>query len=134
MGRLIAVLSLVVVCSFTFVILHLWLRRPAQAGPPPGTPPLLEVREDGSIYAVSIQLEQFERRLMEEEQRTIDLRAKLDVEQEERAAVTQQVEELQGAIRQLRRELERATVPPPVDPSVPPTPESGGTPDGTGLP
>lgn len=134
MGRAIAIAFLIVLLSIGFVLLQLWTRRPTgvTASTPPRTQPMFATRDDGSVYAVSLQLTQFEKRLVEEEERSRKLLQELEVIRKERTELGQQVDQLQGEIQRLRRQLaerERPAPPPaapPGDtPATPVTPPEG---------
>ena len=105
MGKAIAFVSLIVLCSFGFVLFQLLRHVPRGASAPAGPAPMLVNREDGTVYDVSLQLSRFERRLMEEEKRSQQLRDELDALRTERDTLNGQVEELQGEVRRLRRQV-----------------------------
>ena len=141
MGRAILVASIVVVCSFTFVLLQLWSRkRPGVTTR--GPVPILETRENGDIVSVDIKLALFERRLRAEEQRWIKLAADMDAMRTERDKLRAEVERLQSDVSRLRRQVNarpqpaerpRPVVPAPdtstvPDPAVTPTPPPTTTP------
>ena len=141
MGRAILVASVVVVCSFTFVLLQLWSRKRPVATTR-GPVPILETRENGDIVSVDIKLALFERRLRAEEQRWIKLTADMDAMRKERDELRAEVERLQSDVTRLRRQVNarpqpaerpRPVVPPPdtstvPDPTVTPTPPTTTTP------
>lgn len=136
MGRAIAIAFFLVLLSIGFVLLQLWTRRPtgATATTPPRTQPMFATRDDGSVYAVSLQLTQFEKRLVEEEERSRKLLQELDAMRKERAELGQQVDQLQGEVQRLRRQVaeprERPAPPPGNAPAnAPVTPPV--SPDGT---
>lgn len=136
MGRAIAFFAFLVLCGFAFVTAHLLLRRPAtSSGAPAGPAPVLLHRDDGSLYAVSLQLERLERRLMDEERVSLRLESELSAVRSERAALADQVEALQAEIRRLRRQvadLERGAA--QRDASTPPGTTSPSGTEGTGIP
>src|SRR5438874_2558452 len=104
MGRAIAVLSMIVLCSFAFVLLHLTLRKPARAAGLRGPAPVLETREDGSVSSVDIQLSIFEQRLMDAERRSERLATELQQEKKDRQQMEDQVAGLQAELKRLRRQ------------------------------
>lgn len=131
MGRAITIASILVFCSFAFVLYQLWIRRPVSASPTPrGPAPLLESRADGSVYAVSVEIDKLEKRLIDEEKRWVKLETELEAMRKQREELQKSVEELQGEVRRLRRQVnERNT--PPAEPrsTLPPTnPPEGPTP------
>src|ERR1051325_2255801 len=106
MGKAIAVLFLMVVCSFSFVLLHLWLRKPAGAAETPrAAPALLETREDGSLYSVRLRLQECARRLMDWGRRAVSLKGELDAMRKDRDQLQGQVDDLQDDVRRLRRQI-----------------------------
>jgi hypothetical protein len=115
MGKAIAVMTMIVMCSFAFVVLHLTLRKPAGASNLRGPGPLLEVREDGSIAAVDVQMSLFEQRLIDAEKRSLKLEQELEAARKDREELETRVTELQGEVRRLRR----PTVPPRPRPDEP---------------
>ncbi len=135
MGRAILVVSIIVLCSFIFVLLQLWQRAPAGVVPAPaGGAPVLEMRDDGSVYAVSLRLKRLEERLMEAEKRAVDLEQSLTSARTERDELKGQVNRLEGEVSRLQRRLEEASpqsvlppanapteVTPPTEPPVTPT-------------
>lgn len=126
MGRAIAVAFLVVVLSIGFVLLQLWTRRSAAAPAPARRQQMFVTRDDGSVYAVSLQLTQFEKRLMEEEERTRRLLDELATLRTERAMLDRRVEELQEEVRRLRRQVTPPATPPGPQPEDPaPNPPDG---------
>jgi septal ring factor EnvC (AmiA/AmiB activator) len=134
MGKAIAAASILVFCSFAFVFVQLWFRRPSVPPQMRGAAPPLENREDGSVYAISIEMDKFERRLMEEEKRWEKLNEDLATMRTEREELKKALEDAQGDIRRLRRQVNerpapptrpRPTPPPVVGPETPPvTPET----------
>ena len=114
MGKAIAVASIVVLCSFTFVLLQLWSRKRTTL-PPHGPAPILETRQNGDVVAVDIRLNVFERRLRAEEQRWVKLTADLKASQEEREALKDQVKKLQSELALLQKQVS-ARPPQPVEP------------------
>jgi hypothetical protein len=103
LGRLILAMSILVLCSFAFVVLHLTLRRPAHAAGTRGPAPILETREDGSVVAVDVQLSIFEQRLMEAEKQSARLAQELEKARKEREQLQERVDTLQTEVRRLRR-------------------------------
>ena len=135
MGRAITIASFLVLFSFAFVFYQLWIRRPAGAGTSRGSAPILETREDGSVYAVSLEIDKFEKRLMEDETRWVKLQTELEAMRKEREELKKTIEGLQGDVRRLRRQVnERGPAPPPAN--APDGPPPNGTPpdDGTVIP
>lgn len=138
MRRAILILTLVVIGSFGFVLLHLRFR--AEAGVPTGGPsgaPLLGTREDGTVYAVSLQISRLERRLMEEEKRSAALQEAIEALKRERDALREEVDALQGQVRTLRRQLAPKPETPPSQlppASPPPTPAPAPSPTPTPQP
>ena len=136
MGRAIAIAFFLVLLSIGFVLLQLWTRRPtgANAATPPRTQPMFATRDDGSVYAVSLQLTQFEKRLVEEEERSRKLLQELETLRKERTDLGQEVDQLQGEIQRLRRQVaerDRPAPPPanaPANPPVTPVTPPEGTP------
>jgi len=134
-GKLIAGMTVVVLCSFAFVLLHLTLRRPAGASTVRGPAPVLETRDDGSVVALDVQLSVFEQRLMEAEKRSEELGRELQEARKERGDLEQKVESLQSEVRKLRRQAagphlppgaeEQPSEPPPADPGQPQPPGNG---------
>lgn len=122
MGRAIALLSLLVLCSFAAVLLHLSLRRPSAEGPrpPQGAPQMLQVRADGTVYSISLQISRLEDRLMEEEKRSLALQSQLHAEQEEREVLRGSIASLHAELRRLRERLESRDNSVPPDPAVAP--------------
>lgn len=134
MGRAIAIAFFLVLLSIGFVLLQLWTRRPsgATASTPPRSQPMFATRDDGSVYAVSLQITQFEKRLVEEEERSRKLLQELATLRKERTDLGQQVDTLQGEVQRLRRQVaeprERPAPPVATPPGVAPVPPV--TPDG----
>jgi len=139
MGKAIAILTVVVACSITFVLVQLALRRPADAAmPAPGPAPLLETRPDGSVYAVSLRIQRLEERLIEEEERSGRLVGQVETLRRERERLGEQVTRLQLELAQIRLRLttipqagpnpadEDTPAPPAAEqPSGPPPPGDG---------
>jgi hypothetical protein len=113
MLRAIIVVFFIVVLAFAFVVLQFMPHRGARAAAPVGPAPLLETREDGSVYAVSLELDQLERRLMENEERSRRLNQDLAVAKKERDDLQSQVEDLQGEVDSLRRQMSQRPAPAP---------------------
>lgn len=138
MGRAILIVSLIVVCSFIFVALQLRSRMPAGAVPSAGPTPVLETREDGSIYSVGLRIERLEQRLVESEKRTVELEQALTDARGDRAGLQQQVKDLEGRVEKLKQDLEKVSSPPDTSPAnVPSTLPGPGTvpvPPGVGTP
>jgi septal ring factor EnvC (AmiA/AmiB activator) len=118
MGKAIAAVSLILLMSIGFVLLQLWRHAPrgAEAAPASGSAPVLEVQSDGSVYSIGLKLDRFERRLMEEEQRSRQLTEELSALRQEREGAQAQIGELQTEIRRLRRQLEESSRPEPAAP------------------
>jgi septal ring factor EnvC (AmiA/AmiB activator) len=135
MGKAIAVALAAVVLAFGFVLLQL-LRQPPrerQVSPRPG--PVLEVREDGSLYSVNLQIDQFERRLMAAEERSEQLQAEVETLRTERAQMEERLGQMQDEVRRLRRQVAERPAPPAPQPqpgsgSVVPTPNNSPDPGG----
>jgi hypothetical protein len=144
MGRAIAIAFLGVVLSIAFVLLQLSTRRSAAAPAPVRRQPMFETRDDGSVYAVSLQLTQFEKRLMEEEERSRKLLDELEGMRKERDDLGKEVQGLQEEVRRLRRQVTEsreapAPAPTPANapangPATPVIPPTGTTPAGPGTP
>jgi hypothetical protein len=134
MGRAIAIAFFLVLFSIGFVLLQLRTRRPSgvTAATPPRTQPMFATRDDGSVYAVSLQLTQFEKRLVEEEERSRKLLQELATLRKERTDLGEQVDTLQGEVQRLRRQVaeprERPVPPVATPPGVTPAPPAA--PDG----
>lgn len=121
MGRAITIASFLVLCSFAFVFYQLWIRKPASAAPLRGPAPLLETRGDGSVYEVTLEIERLEKRLVDEEKRSLKLQADLDATRKEREELQKTVEDLRGDLRRLSRQVnQRAPTPPEPAPTPPP--------------
>lgn len=91
-------------------------------------------RDDGSVYAVSLQLTQFEQRLVEEEERSRKLLEEVDAVRKEREALTKDVAQLQEELRRLRRQVTQPVTRPPANaPANSPNPD-GSTPPDAGTP
>lgn len=134
MGRAIAVAFLLVVFSIGFVLLQLWTRRSATPPPSARRQPMFVTRDDGSVYAVSLQLTQFEQRLVEEEERSRKLLQEVDAVRKEREALTKDVAQLQEELRRLRRQVTQPAAPPPSNAPAEPTNPDGSTPPESGAP
>jgi peptidoglycan hydrolase CwlO-like protein len=121
MGRAIAIAFFLVLFSIGFVLLQLWTRRPTgvTAATPPRTQPMFATRDDGSVYAVSLQLTQFEKRLVEEEERSRKLLQELETLRKERTDLGQEVDQLQGEIQRLRRQVAERDRPAPSPANAP---------------
>jgi septal ring factor EnvC (AmiA/AmiB activator) len=145
MGRAIKVVFVLLLCSIAFVALHLKLKRPADAAAAPGRASLLDSRADGSVYAITLEFEKFDRRLMEEEKRSEKLQNDLTALRKDREDLENEVGDLQDEIRRLRRQVASTDRPPaanspaakpPVTPAPPgngpaaPAPPQPGPPDG----
>jgi hypothetical protein len=127
MGRAIAFLSFVVLCSFAFVFWQLWVKRPARPVGPAMAAPALDMMDDGSVYAVRLRLDRFERRLMEEEERSGKLQQALDELGTQRTELEGRITALQAEVRRLRRQAAERQTPPtpaPETPTVPSGPEA----------
>jgi septal ring factor EnvC (AmiA/AmiB activator) len=123
MGRAIVISALLVLCSFAFVFVQLWVRRPAVAGPLRSPNTVLETREDGSVYAVSLQIEKFEKRLAAEEKRWIQLQTDLEAIRKERDELKTSLEDVQSELRRLRRQVAERRQ--PTAPAPAPAPGNG---------
>jgi small-conductance mechanosensitive channel len=134
MGRAIAVAFLLVVFSIGFVLLQLWTRRSATPPPSARRQPMFVTRDDGSVYAVSLQLTQFEQRLVEEEERSRKLLQEVDAVRKEREALTKDVAQLQEELRRLRRQVTQPAAPPPSNAPAEPANPDGSTPPESGAP
>ena len=120
MGRAIAFVTLLVICSFSFVFWRL-SRRPSGGPPASGhRPALLDVRDDGSVEAVVRRLAIFEQRLIDEEQRSQKLMSDVKSLTSERDDLETQVNGLQDEVHRLRKEL--------ADVTPRPTPPAGNAP------
>jgi septal ring factor EnvC (AmiA/AmiB activator) len=123
MGKVIAFFAILALCGFAFVIGHLLLRRPvAIQQRPMEAGPVLVNRDDGSVYSIGLKIDGFERRLMDEEERTQKLEGALAEVTTEREALKKQVEELANELRRLRKQVNEKPkpLPPPPDASMPP--------------
>jgi septal ring factor EnvC (AmiA/AmiB activator) len=131
MGRAIVVLSIIVLCSFAFVLAQLLLRR-GHGSPTTLAAPMMATDEDGTVYAVKAKLERFERRLMDSEKRSGALMQQVSTLETEREQLRGQVEELRSEIRKLRKQLSPApTRPGPGPDATPPTPDPNAQPPST---
>ena len=129
MGKAIAFVSLIVLCSFGFVLFQLLRHVPKGASAPAGPAPVLVNRDDGTVYDVSLDLARIERRVIEEEKRSQQLQEELDTIRQERDGLVGQVEDLQAEVRRLRRQVSELPTQRP-EPSQPPraTPTPGNAP------
>lgn len=127
MGKAIAAVSILLVCSFCWVLWSLWSRRPPERRAAAGPPPLVESRPDGSITSVTTRIDVLERRLMEQEARAGELQAQVNSGVEERQRLTEQIQGLQAEIRRLRTHVtDRSQLPTGNAPSsTPPVPPEG---------
>src|SRR5437868_10922988 len=108
MGRAIAVMTVVVMVILAGVLLDLWRRRPAGAPPPPRQPgPVLVNELDGSIYDLTLKLDQVEQRLVKSEQRSKQQSGSLTALRKENEDLREQVRSLQGELDRVRREIPR---------------------------
>jgi septal ring factor EnvC (AmiA/AmiB activator) len=133
MGKAIAVALAAVVLAFGFVLLQLLRQppRPLQIDSRPGA--VLDVREDGSLYSVNLQISQFERRLMDAEKRSELLQAEVDTLRGERAQMEERLTQMHDEVRRLRRQVAERPAPPQPQPqpgagSVVPTPTNSPAP------
>ena len=109
MGKAIIVLSVVVLFCFAFVLAQLsWGEGPGGDGEALAAP-LLESREDGSVYSVGLRVRGIEDRVLDEEKRSQKLRAELDLARKDNRELRGQIEMLVGEIRDLRRDLDEKT-------------------------
>jgi len=115
--RAIGLAFVLMLCGVAFVGLSLLRRQPARAGTSPGPASPLMTTPDGSLYAVSLRIAKFERRLMEEEKRSERLQTDLAEVRKDRDALAGQVEMLQGEVRRLRRQLAESQRPPAPTPA-----------------
>jgi len=122
MGKAIAAASILVFLSFAFVGVQLWSRRPAGAATPTRPAPVLDSRDDGSVYALSLEIERFDRRLMEADRRWVQMQAELEATRRERAEAKTALEALQTEVRRLRRDFDERAAPPDPDPNAGNTP------------
>lgn len=136
MGRAIIIAALVVLCSFGFVLVQLARNRPRGAmSSGPGQ--ILQTREDGSVYAVSVQLRRFEQRLFSAEERSQKLAAEVEALRKERDGLSKQVQNLAEEVQQLRKDVDTKPAPPAVTPGNAPvlngpvTPAPVATPPGS---
>lgn len=138
MLRAIIVAFFIVVVCFAFVVLQFMPRHGSRAGTAStGPAPLLETREDGSVYAVSLEMTQLERRLLDDEERSRKLQQELAATRKQRDDLEARIDELQDQIETLRRQVnQRPTAPPrPVLPAnIPPAAQPNPTGTGTGGP
>jgi septal ring factor EnvC (AmiA/AmiB activator) len=140
MLRAIIVVFFIVVLAFAFVALQVVPRHGPRSTGPAGPAPLLETRDDGSVYAVSLEMEQLERRLIENEERSRKLSQDLAAAKKERDDLAGEVDDLQNQMAALRRQVNQRPAPTPQPaPAVngpapiPPNPSGATpTPPGTG--
>lgn len=132
MGKAIAFFAILALCGFAFVIGHLLLRRPVPGQTRPAEAgPVLVNQEDGSVYSISLKIDGFERRLMEEETHSQALEVELATLGKERDELKKQVTDLVAEVRRLRKQVNerpKPVEPPPTDASTPPTPGPVSTP------
>jgi septal ring factor EnvC (AmiA/AmiB activator) len=130
MVRAIIVLTIVVVCSFAFVLLQLLMRAPAAASPNTPAAPMLRGTEDGAVISVDLQLQRLEKRVQVSEEESASLRKELDDSRIESEALRQKVAGLESDLRRLRRQLDDASQPPTQPPANAPRtgPPSGNQP------
>jgi septal ring factor EnvC (AmiA/AmiB activator) len=119
MGKAIILLSIVVLCSFAFVLSQLMRSQPRRDNGPAASP-LMESADDGSIYSVGSRLRRYEERLVEEERRSQKQQADLERSRQENQALRRQLDELAEEVRALRAELQDRPIPPLEPPSEPP--------------
>lgn len=124
MGKIIGALTLLTLFSFAFVIVQLWVGRPA-VRPVAGSPaPLLEVGPDGSVRSVGTRLQVVERRLQQEEARSAALQARVTERQERLDELASKLERLETEVRRLRLrpspagEASQLPAAPPPDPAI----------------
>jgi Tfp pilus assembly protein PilN len=126
MGKAIAFFSVLVVLSFAFVSVQLWMRRKPGGTSMRRQPPVLLQQEDGSFYALDLKLSQFAARLEREERRSQKLQADLAQVRRERDQLQEEVSVLDGEVARLKRRL-TAPPPQPVAP-IEPAPDPGAQP------
>ncbi len=115
MARAIAVLTLIVVCSVAFVLLMLTRQTPAApSARRTGASPPLEMREDGTLYSVGLQVSRLEDRIVDQEKRAVKVQEDLGTVRKERDTLAGQVASLQEEVRRLRRQISE---PRPVTPA-----------------
>jgi len=136
MGRAIATMTVIVVVAVTFVMLDLWLRRPGRSLTPPRKhAPVLENELDGSVYDLTLKVDQLEQRLIKSEQRGRQQATSLAALRKEKEELERQVRDLEDELARVRREIPRAPAAQPASPtpanpapaSPPSTPEPGAT-------
>lgn len=120
MAKAIGIVFVLFLCSVLFVLMQLSLRsRPRADAAALAPAPLLDTRPDGTIYAVSLEMDNFRRRLEEEQKRTVRLFEELAAQRKEREAIAAQLKELATEVRRLRRQM--AEPRPAENPSNPPS-------------
>src|SRR5688572_1736094 len=112
MVRAIIVLTIVVICSFGFVLLQLLMRAPAAASNTAPTAPMLRGTEEGGVISVDLMLQRLEKRVQEGEEQSAALRKDLNDSRTESEALRLKVASLESDIRRLRRQLDQASQPP----------------------
>ena len=134
MLRAIIVVFFIVVLAFAFVVLQFLPHRGTRAAAGPSGPaPLLETRDDGSVYAVSLEMEQLERRIVENEERSRKLAQDLAAAQKERDDLANEVDDLRNQVSSLRRQVNQRPAPTP-RPTPPTNGPDTGTPGGNPTP
>lgn len=132
MLRAIIVVFFIVVLAFAFVVLQFVPHRGTRSAAtgPSGPAPLLETRDDGSVYAVSLEMEQLERRIVENEERSRKLAQDLAAAQKERDDLSNEVDDLRNQVSSLRRQVNQRPAPAP-RPAPPANGPDATTPGGT---
>src|SRR5438093_10122296 len=109
MGRAIALVSVMVVVAVVGVLLDLWVRRPGTGAPPPPHQhaPVLVNELDGSIYDLTLKVDQLEQRLAKSEQRSKQQAGSLTALRKENEDLRAQVRTVEGELERVRREIPR---------------------------
>lgn len=134
MLRAIIVVFFIVVLAFAFVVLQFVPHRGTRSvAAPSGPAPLLETRDDGSVYAVGLEMDQLERRIVENEERSRKLAQDLAAAQKERDDLATEVDDLRNQVASLRRQVNQRPAPAP-RPTPPANGPDTGTPGGASVP